>query len=71
MSEHNDIKPVSLGGRIRMVRGKLSQAEFGWYIGKHKDEVIQYEANADTPSLRILLQIAEMGDVTVDWLIYG
>ena len=40
MSENNDAKPMSLGERIRMVRGKLSQAKFGWLISKHKDAVL-------------------------------
>lgn len=60
-----------LGERIKLVRGKRSQAEFGLLIGKQKNKVIRYEANVDTPSFLTLSKIAEIGCVTVNWLFYG
>ena len=38
MSEHENTMPMSLGGRLKQVRGKLPQAEFGWFVGRHRDE---------------------------------
>ena len=62
---------LTLGDRIKLVRGKRSHAEFALLIGKKKDKVIMYEANIDTPSLLTLSKIAEIGDVTIEWLFHG
>ncbi len=61
----------NLGVRIELVRGKRSQAEFALLIGKQKNKVIKYEANIDTPSFLTLSKIAEIGNVTVEWLFHG
>jgi transcriptional regulator with XRE-family HTH domain len=60
---------MTLGEKIRQIRGKRSLAEFSLLIGKPKNKVIQYEANISTPSLRILSRIAEIDNVTVEWLL--
>lgn len=60
---------MSPGEKIKTIRGKRSLAEFSLRIGKPKNKVIQYETNISTPPLRILLQIAEIGNTTVDWLL--
>ena len=44
MIEDKDIKEMSLGERIRLVREERTQAEFGLLISKHKSKVIRYEA---------------------------
>ena len=62
---------LTLGDRIKYIRGHRSQTEFGLLIGKHKDKVMRYEVNIDTPSLQILSRIAEIGNVTLDWLFFG
>jgi len=62
---------LTLGDRIKLVRNRRSQAEFALLIGKKKGKVIMYEANVDTPSLLTLSKIAEIGDVTIDWLFHG
>ncbi len=71
MDEDKDVKDMSLGERIRLVRGKRTPAEFGLLISKHKQNVILFEANVDMPSLATLAKIAKAGNVTVDWLFYG
>ncbi len=71
MAEDKDVKDMSMGERIRLVRGKRTPAEFGLLISKHKEKVFLYEANVDTPSLRTLSKIAEIGKGTVDWLFHG
>ena len=62
---------LTLGDRIKYVRGSRSQTEFGLLIGLHKNKVVRYEANVDTPSLLILSRIADIGNVTLDWLFFG
>ena len=62
---------LSLGDRIKYIRGHRSQTEFGLLIGKHKDKIMMYECNIDTPSLLILSRIAKIGKVTIDWLFFG
>ncbi len=71
MTEDKDVNDISLGERIRLVCGKRTPAEFGLLISKHRDKVIRYEANVDSPSFSTLSKIAEIGKVTVDWLFLG
>ncbi|MCL4558635.1 MAG: helix-turn-helix domain-containing protein [Deltaproteobacteria bacterium] len=71
MSEDTGRKTMSPGQRIRLVRGARTQAEFALLIGKHKDDVIRYEADINAPSLLTLSKIAGIGNVTVEWLLHG
>lgn len=71
MAEDMNVKAMSLGQRIRLVRGKRTQAEFGLSIGKRRDTIVRYEANVDVPSFLTLSMIAGMGSVTIDWLLNG
>lgn len=67
----NDVKEISIGERIRLVRGERTPAEFGLLISKHREKVFLYEANVDTPSFLTLEKIAKVGNVTVEWLFHG
>ena len=62
---------MSLIERIRLVRGARTPAEFGMLISKHRQKVILYEANVDTPSFPTMEKIAKIGNVTVDWPFHG
>lgn len=59
------------GSRIRQIRGKASLVSFGEKLGLSKSAVHQYEQGAATPTLETLVKIAELGSVTLDWLITG
>jgi|YelNatPaOPRAMG01_1025707.scaffolds.fasta_scaffold07108_6 transcriptional regulator with XRE-family HTH domain len=66
-----DVDKLTLGQRIRLIRGDRTQTEFGALLGKSQDAISVYETDQVIPSLQILAKIAEIGDVTVDWLFYG
>jgi transcriptional regulator with XRE-family HTH domain len=63
-----------IGKRIREVRTRLgkSQADFGEVIGGLKKSAVStYEAGDSMPTVEALSRIAEIGGVTLDWLITG
>lgn len=66
-----DPEKLTMGQRIRLIRGNKTQTEFGSILAKSQDAVSVYETDQVTPSLSTLAKIAEMGNVTVDWLFHG
>lgn len=58
----------TLGERIRKVRGRLSQKEFGQKLGVSRSTIAGYEANNNEPPLELLVLIAKLGNVSMDWL---
>ncbi|MCL4478382.1 MAG: helix-turn-helix transcriptional regulator [Deltaproteobacteria bacterium] len=66
-----DPSKLTMGQRIRLIRKDMSQTAFGKLLGKSQDAVSVYENDQITPSLEALVKIAEMGNVTVDWLFHG
>ena len=63
-----------MGLRIREIRKGLgkNQEEFGRVLGgTSKSAVSSYEAGDSAPSPETLATIAEIGGVTLDWLITG
>ena len=64
----------SLGGRIKSVRSKLNlnQEEFAKKLKlKNKQSISFYEVNKTYPSVDTLIEIAKLGEVTLDWLLLG
>jgi transcriptional regulator with XRE-family HTH domain len=55
--------------RFKMLRGKLTQAEFAKKIGISRPTVGFYENGERLPDASILKKIAEKCDVSADWLI--
>lgn len=64
-------KISGLGGRIRKVRGNLTQKAFGEIIGVSVGAVSQYEAEIICPSESVLKKIADFGGVSLEWLLEG
>ena len=62
---------LTIGQRIRLIRGNKTQTDFGKLLKKSQDAISVYETGGVTPSIEQLAKIAEMGDVTLGWLIYG
>ncbi|WP_316347342.1 helix-turn-helix domain-containing protein [Desulfuromonas acetoxidans] len=62
-----------LGARIRSVRKNLglNQKTFGEMLGVGISTVSAYESRGSSPSPEALAKIAEMGGVSVDYLITG
>ena len=64
----------TLGERICFVRKKLglTQAEFAVRIGFTRAlTVSRYETNQREPEVSILVEIAKLGGVSLDWLLTG
>lgn len=66
-----DVDKLTLGQRIRLIRGDKTQTDFGDILNKSQDAISVYETDQVTPSLATLAKIADMGNVTVDWLFHG
>lgn len=63
-------KIFSLGDRIKAIRGKLNQEEFGKIIGVKAPAISKYEKGR-VPDLETLKKIADYGGVTLEWLLEG
>ena len=59
-----------LSGRLKEIRGGLTQAEFGKIIGVNQGTIWKYE-NGRVPDVETLKKIANHGGVTVEWLLKG
>jgi len=63
----------TIGGRIRFIRqsNALSPVRFAKKIGVDWRLVLQWENNKVVPEMSILLNVEELFNVSVDWLING
>lgn len=66
---------TDIGKRIREVRKrkrpKFTQADLGEALGVTASSVSSYESGEYSPTLESLVKIAEIGNVSLDWLITG
>ncbi len=60
-----------VAGRLREIRGRTTQVEFGRTLGIPQNIVSRYERNQVRPPLEYLVIAAKHGRVTLDWLILG
>ena len=62
---------LNIGERIIQLRKQknLSQQELADKIGASRTIIGNYERNANTPSIEVLLKLAKVFDVSVDFLI--
>jgi transcriptional regulator with XRE-family HTH domain len=61
----------TLGERIRLIRGDLSQIEFAEIVGIRQAMVSRYEAGKETPSPPVLLRISRYHGCSIEWLLTG
>ncbi len=66
-----EISPEKVGERIRAVRGGQTQVQFAQALGVKKQNYISRYERGRIPSPALLVRIAEMGRVSVDWLLTG
>jgi transcriptional regulator with XRE-family HTH domain len=67
-------KNTTLGNRIRTIRKStgLDQEEFADRLGlRRKATISDYERNKKEPKITTLRNIAETGNVSLDWLLIG
>lgn len=58
----------NIGPRIKAIRGKRNQSEFGNMLGVDRTTVGSWEIGRHEPNLEILRKIADIGGVSMDWL---
>ena len=59
--------------QLKIVRKRLSltQKGFGEKLGVTKDTYHRWEKGHNQPSIEMLLKIAEIGNISLDWLLTG
>lgn len=58
----------TLGSRIRALRGKRSQAEYSSIFDVDRTTLGAWENNRHFPNVNILIMMAKLGGVSLDWL---
>lgn len=61
----------SIGSRISLIRGKISQSDFAKSIDSHLSTIGQYERGQRTPVLDAITKICRRYNVSFEWLITG
>jgi len=63
---------MAISDRIRQLRQerRWTQAELGQRIGVHQKQVSSYERGVNVPSTEVLIKLAEIFDVTLDFLAF-
>ena len=59
------------GQRIRAIRGSLSQQEFARKLGVQQVDISRIERGIRPPSIELLLALASLSEVTVDYILTG
>lgn len=62
---------MTIGERVRQLRGKKSLAEFGSEIGVSATQMSRIETDQSKPSLDLAEKICDKYNVTLDWLLRG
>lgn len=61
----------TIGGRIQLVRGGLTQEEFAKQLGIGRTTLIRYENNERSPDATLLRDVALRFEVDPSWLLLG
>ena len=60
-----------IGERIRQLRGKVPQADFGVKFGLSRNTVMRYESGARDPDAGLILALCQEYNINAHWLITG
>ena len=63
---------MAINSRIRQLRQekRWTQAELGEKVGVHQKQVSAYERGANVPSTEVLIKLAEVFNVSLDYLAF-
>lgn len=65
------IKTVTLGDRLRDLRGDMTQQEFADLIGIGRTTLIKYESNERAPDAQLIVKLNVLFGVDPLWLLTG
>lgn len=75
VSHFNQPNPINLGLRLRRIRryNALERVEFGTFFNPpiSKWSMDRYENGKDIPNVNRIIQYAYLGDISLEFLIYG
>lgn len=60
-----------IGQRVRALRGKMTQNEFGKIFKKSQDAICAYEKGVVFPPINAIIKMSEIFGVSVEWIITG
>ena len=62
-----------LGKRIKLLRAEksISQEELAKKVGVHTNHLSRYERDLTSPSIDVVIKMAQALDVSIDFLIFG
>lgn len=61
----------TLGDRIRLVRGEISQTIFSEKIGITQNTLSRYERNQRVPDAQFIVDLCDSFNISTDWLLLG
>ncbi len=61
----------AIAGRIKVLRGKLSQRAFAEKVGFKQTYISQVETGRSSPSVDLLIAIADEFETTIDFVLRG
>ncbi len=70
MPEEDKLDAGSIGMRIQMIRGKMTQQEFARKINVKQSYISRYEKGR-VPKAEVLMRIARFAKVSIEWLLTG
>jgi transcriptional regulator with XRE-family HTH domain len=62
---------MNIGDRIKKIRGKASQTDFGTRLGKSRNTIMRYETNKRTPDSDFLLSLYNNLGIDPKWVLTG
>jgi len=61
----------AIAARIKLLRGEVSQRDFGKLLGYRQTIISEIETGRVKPSVEFLLILSEKCNVSVDWILKG
>ena len=62
---------ISLGKRIRFLRGRRTAPEYAAELGVHPNTLLNYEKGERPPNSHVLSKLCQLEQVDANWLLWG
>lgn len=71
LPEISGLDAAAIGGRIKTIRGKLTQDEFAKQVGVARSSIVRYENGQREPNAEFLVKMQQVLGVDPLWLLSG